>query len=71
MRKYDKSIDENQFIGWVTVSTKGQIAIPTEIRKKLYIQNSDRLLVVLRKDKDGFNLIKSGALNETFEKFSR
>lgn len=71
MRKHDKSTDENQFIGWVTVSTKGQIAIPTEIRKKLNIQNGDRLLVVLRKDKDGFNLIKSEALDETFEKFSR
>ena len=61
----------NQFIGWVTVSSKGQIAIPKEIRGKLGIKNGHRLLVILRKDNDGFNLIKSEALHEVFERFSK
>lgn len=61
----------NRFVTWVTVSSKGQIAIPTEVRKRLGIRNGDRFLVVLRRDEDGFNLIKSDALNEVFEKFTR
>lgn len=56
---------------WVTVSSKGQIAIPMEVRKRLGIKNGDRFLVIVRRDEDGFNLIKSDALNEVFEKFSR
>jgi AbrB family looped-hinge helix DNA binding protein len=55
----------------VTVSSKGQVAIPTEIRNRLGIKDGDRLLIVLRKEKDGFNLIKSEALNEVFERFSK
>ncbi len=58
-------------MAWVTVSSKGQIAIPTEVRRRLAIKNGDRFLVILRKDEDGFNLIKSDALNVVFEKFSR
>jgi len=58
-------------MAWVTVSSKGQIAIPAEVRKRLAIKNGDRFLVILRRDEDGFNLIKSDALNVVFEKFSR
>lgn len=47
------------------------MAIPTEIRNKIDIKNGDRLLIVLRKEKDGINLIKSEALNEVFEKFGK
>jgi AbrB family looped-hinge helix DNA binding protein len=71
MEKKKNSLEGNQFIGWVKVSSKGQVAIPTEIRNKIGIKNGDRLLIVLRKEKDGFNLIKSEALNEVFEKFSK
>jgi AbrB family looped-hinge helix DNA binding protein len=58
-------------MGWVKVSSKGQVAIPTEIRNRIGIRSGDRLLIVLRKEKDGINLIKSEALNEVFEKFSK
>jgi hypothetical protein len=34
MKKNKDSLEGNQFIGWVKVSSKGQVAIPTEIRKK-------------------------------------
>ena len=71
MEKKKNSLEGNQFIGWVKVSSKGQVAIPTEIRNKIGIKNGDRLLIVLRKERDGFNLIKSEALNEVFEKFSK
>lgn len=61
----------DQFYGWVTVSSKGQIAIPTEVRNTLNIKSGDRLLIIIRKDKDGMNLIKSEALEGLFEKLSR
>lgn len=67
--KSNKSDGGNQFSSWVTVSHKGQIAIPVNIRKKLNINTGDRLMVVTRKDKDGINLIKSEALGEVFDKF--
>lgn len=59
----------NQFSSWVTVSHRGQVAIPIGIRKKLNIKTGDRLMVVIRKDGDGINLIKSEALKEVFDKF--
>jgi AbrB family looped-hinge helix DNA binding protein len=71
MKKIKDVSEGNQFIGWVTVSSKGQVAIPTEVRNTLNIKEGDRLLIVLRKEKDGFNLIKSEALGEVFEKFSK
>jgi AbrB family looped-hinge helix DNA binding protein len=70
-KKSKDSLEGNQFIGWVTVSSKGQVAIPIEIRNRLDIKNGDRLLIVLRKERDGFNLIKSEALGEIFEKFCK
>jgi AbrB family looped-hinge helix DNA binding protein len=71
MVKASGPIKGNQFMAWVTVSSKGQIAIPAEVRKQLNIENGDRFLVILRKDEDGFNLIKSEALGEVFDKFSK
>jgi AbrB family looped-hinge helix DNA binding protein len=69
--KRDKQNFGNQFSSWVTVSNKGQIAIPIGIRKQLNINTGDRMLVIVRKDKDGINLIKSEVLNKTFDEFSK
>lgn len=69
--KSNKDNEGNQFSSWVTVSHKGQVAIPIGIRKKLNINTGDRLLVVVRKDKDGINLIKSEALSKVFETFTK
>lgn len=60
----------NQFTSWVTVSHKGQIAIPINVRKQLNINTGDRILVIVRKDEDGINLIKSDALDGFFDKYS-
>lgn len=69
---YEKksAIRQNEFIEWITVSAKGQIVIPVEIRRKLDIKTGDRLLIIMRKDKDGINLIKKEALDRTFQEFS-
>lgn len=69
--KTDNSTNSNEFSTWVTVSHRGQIAIPISIRKKLKIEVGNRLLVVVRKGGDGVNLIKSEALSEVFEKFTK
>lgn len=44
--------------GVVTVSDKGQIAIPVDLRTDLEIKKGDKLIVLKRKDNSGFTLIK-------------
>ena len=53
-----KIIKQNEFIGWGTVSSKGQISIPANIRRNLNIKTGNRLLIIMRKNKDGVNFIK-------------
>lgn len=61
----------NQFFGWATISSKGQLAIPVDIRQQLGVTTGDRFLIVVRKDQDGINLIQANALNKVFKKFSQ
>lgn len=63
------SQNTDQFITWVTVSSKGQIVVPKEVRKNLHIKAGDRLLVILRKNMDGMNLIKSQVLDAVFDEY--
>lgn len=65
-----KQTDSNTFIGWTTVSSKGQISIPAKVRKQLGIVKGARMLIVLRKDGDGINLIQSEAVDYVFKEFS-
>ncbi|EKD43350.1 MAG: hypothetical protein ACD_72C00328G0006 [uncultured bacterium] len=60
----------NEFIGWGTVSSKGQISIPANIRRQLDINTGDRLLIIKRKNGDGVNFIKESSVNKVFKKFS-
>lgn len=50
--------------GLITVTDKGQIAIPVEVRKELEIEAGTKLLVVKRSDGKGVNLIKTDVLDE-------
>ena len=61
---------QNEFIGWGTVSSKGQLSIPASIRRNLNIKIGERLLIILRRNKDGLNLIKENVVNKVFKKFS-
>ncbi|MBI2426612.1 MAG: AbrB/MazE/SpoVT family DNA-binding domain-containing protein [Candidatus Kerfeldbacteria bacterium] len=61
---------QNEFMEWITVSSKGQVSIPAHIRRKLHISVGDRLLIILRKEEDGINLIKKTALDNVFQKLS-
>lgn len=71
MKRTKPTTKGNDFFGWVTVSSKGQIAIPADIRKELNIKTGKRLLIVLRKDRDGVNLIQAEAVDTVFRKFSK
>jgi len=44
--------------GLVTVSDKGQIAIPVALRNDLDLKKGDKLMVLKRKDGAGFTLLK-------------
>jgi len=54
-----------QNILWhATVSEKGQIAIPIDIRRDLNIKNGDRLLVIKRRDDAGLILLKQNVMDD-------
>ena len=55
----------------ITVTDKGQIAIPMELRKELGIARGDKLLVVKRQDKKGLNLLKTDTIENMLEKLSK
>ena len=50
--------------GVVTVSEKGQIAIPVDARRELNIKAGDKLIVLKRKDGAGLTLIKLDKMDE-------
>lgn len=54
--------------GLVTVSDKGQIAIPVDLRNDLEIKQGDKLFVLKRRDEAGFTLIKLGKIDELMHK---
>lgn len=43
--------------GVATLSEKGQIAIPVQVRKELDLKKGDRLLIIKRKDNAGFTFV--------------
>lgn len=69
-RRKKPQSSHDQLMEWIKVSSKGQISIPAEIRRALGIKTGSRLLIIMRKDKEGFNLIREEVLNKTFKKFS-
>lgn len=56
------------FYGVVTVSDKGQIAIPIDVRRELDIKTGDRLIVIKRKDNAGIILLKTEKMDSLIEK---
>lgn len=52
----------------VTISEKGQIALPVDIRRDLGIETGHRLIVVKRRDGGGILLLKQNVMDEIIEK---
>lgn len=55
----------NPFRGVITVSDKGQIVIPQDLREELSIKRGDKLIVLRRKDGKGFTVLKEAILEES------
>ena len=62
---------KTKYFGLVTVTDKGQIAIPAELRKEYGIARGDKLIIVRRNDDKGFNLLKSEVIKDFIEKISK
>lgn len=60
-----------RFYGLITVTNKGQIAIPISLRRELKINQGDKLVVLKRVDGQGINLLKSDVIAKTIEKLSK
>ena len=58
----------SEFLGVVTVSDKGQIAIPIDVRRELDITTGDRLIIIKRKDNAGIILLKTEKMDLLFKK---
>lgn len=59
-----------KFFGIITVTNKGQIAIPIALRKELDIKQGDKLIVIKRNDGKGVNLLKADAIDEFLKKLT-
>jgi len=58
----------SEFLGVVTVSDKGQIAIPIDVRRELDITTGDRLIIIKRKDNAGIIFLKTEKMDTIFKK---
>ncbi len=54
--------------GLVTVTDKGQISIPVDIRRELNLDSGDKLFVIKRKDNAGFSFIKLDMIDKLMDK---
>ena len=61
---------QKKFYGVITITDKGQIAIPIELRRELGLEMGDKLLVIKRGDDQGVNLIKDSAIDSFLTKMS-
>jgi AbrB family looped-hinge helix DNA binding protein len=68
MTKKGVCIHNRIFYGMVTISEKGQIALPVDIRRDLGIETGNRFIVVKRRDDGGILLLKQNIMDEIIEK---
>lgn len=62
---------KRKFYGLITVTDKGQIAIPASLRQELDIKKGDKLIVVKRDDRKGLNLLKVEAIDKYINQLSK
>jgi|GEM_PF-3245679 len=65
-KKDEPKYEEEPIIGVVKVNDKGQVIIPSEIRKKLNIQPGDQLMATISKDGEGVMLMKMKVFYDLF-----
>lgn len=62
---------KRKFYGVITMTGKGQIAIPIELRRELGIDQGDKLIVIKREDCQGFNLLKADTMDKFINTLSK
>ena len=62
---------KTKYFGTVTVTDKGQIAIPIELRKEYKIDKGDKLIIIKRNDNKGFNLLKLDIMKNFINKIAK
>ena len=60
----------NPYRGMMTVSDKGQVVVPADLRQELKIKRGDRLIVLKRKDNQGFTCLKEDIIQDAFTKLA-
>lgn len=74
MKKQVKKIPycakQKKFYGVITITEKGQISIPIDIRRDLNIKEGEKLFIIKRGDNNGINLIKATAFEDFMNKMS-
>jgi len=68
MKKKGICTHDRIFYGMVTVSDKGQIAIPIDLRRDLDICTGSKLIVMKRKDDSGIVLLKVEKMDRLMDK---
>ena len=67
----EKSNAEECFFGSVTVGERGQVVIPSEVRRQLAIEPGDHLLVFRHPMAQGIVLSRLESVTEVIESFQR
>lgn len=69
--KKGKCMKEAIVYGVSTVSDKGQIAIPVNIRRELGLVKGDKLLIIKRSDNGGFTFLKLDLMDKLMRQISK
>lgn len=54
--------------GVATISAKGQLAVPINIRRELNLKSGDKVIIVKRRDNAGFSFIKLDMMDKLMDK---
>lgn len=66
--KKGKCMSDQIVYGLATISDKGQISIPVNIRRELNLDSGDKLFIIKRKDGTGFTFVKLGMIDKLMDK---
>lgn len=62
---------KKKFFGLVTITERGQIAIPVELRRDLGVKNGNQMIIIRRDDGNGFNLLKPDIIDDFLNKLAK
>jgi len=63
-----KCMKDQIVYGLVTITDKGQISIPVNIRRELNIDSGDKLFIIKRQDCAGFTFVKLDMIDKLMNK---